>query len=111
MRTVKVLSAREAAEWVNDGDTIAICGCENVLSPEALLKALGERFEATGKPAGLTEIHPIIVGMGVERGLEHLARPGMIRRAIGSGFSYLKTSRYTQMLRDNLFEAHVVPMG
>lgn len=111
MKTVKVMSAREAAEWVNDGDTIAICGCENVLSPEALLKALGERFEATGKPAGLTEIHPIIVGMGVERGLEHLARPGMVRRAIGSGFSYLKTSRYTQMLRDNLFDAHVVPMG
>lgn len=111
MKEIQVLNARDAVEWINDGDTIAICGCENVLSPEALLKALGERFEETGRPAGLTEIHPIIVGMGAERGLEHLARPGMVRRSIGSGFSYLKNSRYTQMLRDNAFDAHVVPMG
>lgn len=49
--------------------------------------------------------------MGPDRGLEHLAHPGMVRRAIGSGFSYLKTSSYTQMLKDNAFEAHVIPMG
>lgn len=111
MKKVPVLSAAEAARLVNDGDTVVICGCENVLSPETLLKALGERYRETGAPRGLTEIHPIIVGMGVERGLEHLAQPGMVKCAIGSGFSFLKTSRYTQMLKDNAFEAHVVPMG
>jgi propionate CoA-transferase len=111
MKKVTAITAAEAARLVNDGDTVVICGCENVLSPETLLKALGDRYRETGLPSGLTEIHPIIVGMGVERGLEHLAQPGMVKRAIGSGFSFLKTSRYTQMLKNNAFEAHVVPMG
>ncbi|WP_213767437.1 CoA-transferase [Caballeronia sp. dw_19] len=111
MKKVEILSAEQAACLVNDGDTLAICGCENILSPETLLKALGERFAQTGAPRDLVEIHPIIVGMGVGKGLEHLAQPGMVRRAIGSGFSYLKTSRYTQLLKDNAFEAHVAPMG
>lgn len=111
MKKVSVLTAGEAAGLVNDGDTIVICGCENVLSPETLLKALGDRYRTSGAPRDLTEIHPIIVGMGVDRGLEHLAQPGMVKRAIGSGFSFLKTSRYTEMLKANAFEAHVVPMG
>jgi propionate CoA-transferase len=111
MKKVTLMTAAQAAGLVNDGDTVVICGCENVLSPETLLKALGDRYRETGTPKGLTEIHPIIVGMGVDRGLEHLAQPGMIKRAIGSGFSFLKTSRYTGMLKDNAFEAHVIPMG
>ncbi len=111
MRRVEFLSPMQAAELVHDGDTIVVCGCENVLAPNTLLQSLGERFEATQAPRDLTEIHPIIVGMGPGLGLENLAHPGMVRRAIGSGFSYLKTSRYTQMLKDDLFEAHVVPMG
>jgi propionate CoA-transferase len=111
VKKVDILSAEQAAALVTDGDTIAICGCENVLLPDTVLRALGERFARTGSPRNLTEIHPIIVGMGPEKGLEHLAHPGMVRRAIGSGFSFLKTSRYTQLLKDNAFEAHVVPMG
>jgi len=111
MKKVQILSAEQAAALVQDGDTLAICGCENVLSPEALLRALGRRYQDTGAPRGITEIHPIIVGMGVERGLEHLAHPGLVRRAIGSGFSFLKTSRYTQLLKEDAFEAHVAPMG
>src|SRR5690606_34549493 len=69
------------------------------------------RFAASGSPRNLTEIHPIITGMGPGLGLEHLAQPGMVRRAIGSGYSFLKTSRYTELLKQNAFEAHVVPMG
>jgi propionate CoA-transferase len=111
MKFVNIITADDAVGMVNDGDTIAICGCENVLSPDTLLKALGARFSATGSPRGITEIHPIIVGMGEGRGLENLAHPGMVARAIGSGYSYLKTSRYTALLKENAFAAHVVPMG
>lgn len=111
MKKVSIISAAQAAELVEDGSTIAICGCENVLTPDTLLRALGERHQRTGAPRDLTEIHPIIVGMGEQRGLEHLAHPGMVRRAIGSGYSFLKTSRYTELLKQDAFEAHVVPMG
>ena len=111
MRYVNTISAAEAVAMVRDGDTIAICGCENVLTPNVLLRALGERFINTGSPRAITEIHPIIVGMGEGKGLENLAHPGMVARAIGSGYSFLKTSRYTELLKNNAFAAHVVPMG
>lgn len=111
MKKVDVLSAADAAGLVRDGDALLICGCENVLAPNTLLRALGDRYQATGAPRDLTEIHPIIVGMGEGLGLENLAHPGLVRRAIGSGYSYLKTSRYTAQLKSDAFEAHVLPMG
>lgn len=111
MKKIAVVTAADAAELVRDGDTVAICGCENVLSPDELLRALGERFARTGSPRGLTEFHPIVVGMGKGRGLENLAHRGLVSRAIGSGYSFLKTSKYTNLLKDNAFAAHVLPMG
>src|SRR4051812_11332518 len=109
MKKVDVLSAAEAAELVQDGDALLICGCENLLSPNSLLHALGDRYQATGAPRGITEIHPIIVGMGEGLGLENLAHPGLVKRAIGSGYSYFKTTRYTKLLKEDAFEAHVLP--
>lgn len=111
MRPVKIITADEAADLVPDGGTLAICGCENVLAPNELLRALGDRYQRTNSPKGITEIHPIIVGMGEGKGLENLAYPGLVGRAIGSGYSFLKTSRYTELLKQDAFEAHVVPMG
>jgi len=111
MKPVNVITMAQAAELVQDGDTLAICGCENVLAPNELLAALGRRFAETGTPMAITELHPIIVGMGEGQGLENLAHPGLVARAIGSGFSYLKSSHYTRLLKDNGFEAHVMPMG
>ena len=111
MKKIDVMTAQEAATLVSNGDTLLICGCENVLLPNTLLRALGDRYKATGSPRDITEIHPIIVGMGEGMGLENLAHHGLVKRAIGSGYSYLKTSRYTELLKDNAFEAHVLPMG
>ncbi|MCM3716505.1 acyl CoA:acetate/3-ketoacid CoA transferase [Alkalihalobacillus oceani] len=111
MKKVKIVSAAEAVNLVKNGDTVAVCGCENILTPETILSALGERYRKTGEPHNLTEVHPIIVGMQPNTGLEHFAQKGMVKRAVGSGFSYLKTSEYTSMLIENQFEAHVLPMG
>ncbi|MBZ9603284.1 CoA-transferase [Phyllobacterium chamaecytisi] len=111
MKIVKILTAGEAAELVSDSNVLAIGGCENVLAPEALLSALGQRFVDTGSPRNLTELHPVVVGMGEGRGLESLAHRGLVARAIGSSFSFLKTSKYTALLKEDAFEAHILPMG
>lgn len=52
----KVVSASDAVELVRSGDTIAVSGFVAQGSPEAILKALGERFDADvkGKPHSLT---------------------------------------------------------
>jgi len=108
---LKVVTAKEAVKLINNGDTIAVCGCENLLLPEKILKTLEERFLSTGEPKNLTEFHTVIYGMGQGLGMENFAHEGMIKSSIGSGFSYLKTSRMSQMLREDKIHAYVLPMG
>ena len=101
----KIISRQAAAELVNDHDTVVVCGCENLLLPDRILSALEERYISTGHPCGLTDIHPVIYGMGEHCGLEHFAHEGFLSRSIGSGFSYLKSSRMSQLVRENKLEA------
>lgn len=107
----KIMTRQEAAELVKDRDTIVVCGCENLLLPDRILSALEERFVSTGHPRDLMDIHPVIYGMGENCGLEHFAHEGFLARSIGSGFSFLKTSRTSQLVRENKLEAYVMPMG
>lgn len=107
----KVVSVEEAIASIADGSTVTVCGCENILLPEYLLANLEKRFLETGHPRDLTEIHTVIHGMGVGLGLEHFAHDGMTKKVIGSGYSYLKTSKMTSMIRENKIPAYLIPMG
>ena len=107
----KIVSAREAVDTIRDGSTIAVCGCENIIVPEKVLSELEKRFLETGHPRDITDIHAVTYGMGVGLGLEHLSHEGLLRHSIGSGFSYLKTSKMAALVRENKIQAHVLPMG
>ncbi len=109
--TDKVVSFEQAVSWIEDNSTVLVCGIENIMLPDRTLKALEDRFLTDSHPSGLTEIHTTIHGMGEGVGLERFAHPGMVKRVIGSGFSFLKTSKMTAMLRENQVEAYVIPMG
>ena len=37
METKKIVSAKEAAAAIEDGSTVVVCGCENILLPDYLL--------------------------------------------------------------------------
>lgn len=107
----KVISFEEAANFVQDGNTVMICGCENLLVPDTAISYVEKRFLETGHPRGLTTFFPIIFGMAVDFGLEHFAHEGMTETVISSSFSYLKTSRMTQLLKDNKINGYEMPMG
>ncbi len=107
----KVVGVEQAIASIEDGSTVAVCGCENILLPEYLLSHLEKRFLETGHPKDLTEIHTVIHGMGVGLGLEHFAHQGMTKLVIGSGYSFLKTSQMTTLIRGNKIPAYLVPMG
>lgn len=106
-----IVTAKEAVASIQDGSTIAVCGCENILLPDYLLQHLEERFLETGHPRDLTEMHTIIHGMGPGLGLEHFAHEGMTKKVIGSGYSFLKTSKMTALIRENKIPAYIMPMG
>jgi acyl CoA:acetate/3-ketoacid CoA transferase len=81
-----------------------------------VLKALGERFDREQHPRRLTMLHPIAAGdmFGI-RGVDHIAKPGLIARIIGgsypSGPSTSDPPRIWQMLGSNEVAAYNVPSG
>ncbi|MFN4170937.1 MAG: acyl CoA:acetate/3-ketoacid CoA transferase [Pseudorhodobacter sp.] len=83
----KLKSAEEAVRLIDDGATVAVNSSSGLLCPDAVLAALGARFQAEGAPRGLTTIHPIAAGdMFGTKGVDHLAQPGMIARIIAGSF-------------------------
>jgi acyl CoA:acetate/3-ketoacid CoA transferase len=138
----KVISASDAAALVRDSDTICVSGflCQGmetqtetwhilnecsyvnyfrfwyVGAPEAVLKALGERYSDTSSPNKLTLLFGGGVGDGCHRGLNHLAKtkeaedvPPMLRRTIGSMYGLLP--KIGQLALSNVVEAWTLPLG
>ena len=46
METKKIVSAKEAAAAIEDGSTVVVCGCENILLPDYLLEQMTEKQAA-----------------------------------------------------------------
>jgi acyl CoA:acetate/3-ketoacid CoA transferase len=86
------------------------------MCPDSVLRAIGERFAATGAPQRLTTIHPIAAGdMYGIAGMDHLAQPGLLRRVMAgsypSGPSTMPPPRIWQLIRNNEVEAYNLPSG
>ena len=112
----KIISATEAAKLIGNEAKVTVSSSSGLCCPDAVLKAIGERFEAESRPLGLTLIHPIAAGdmYGVP-GMDHLAKPGLIARTIAgsypSGPSSLEPPRIWQMIGRNEVAAYNIPSG
>lgn len=108
------LSAAQAAALVRSGDTVAVCGVVSLLSTEAVLQALEDRFTKTAEPRDLSVITPCRTGWlapGRTTGLEHFAAPGMVRRLIASSYNVRDTPRLLDAVVGNRIATYVLPMG
>jgi acyl CoA:acetate/3-ketoacid CoA transferase len=112
----KIVSAADAVKVIADDAVVAVNSSSGLNCPDAVLKALGERFGQDGSPRNLTMIHPIAAGdmFGI-RGVEHIARKGLIGRIIGgsypSGPSTSDPPMIWQLLGANEMPAYNVPSG
>ncbi|MFW2365152.1 MAG: 3-oxoacid CoA-transferase, partial [Desulforhopalus sp.] len=69
-----IISAREAADFIKDGVTVAIGGAgAGHAVPDGLMQGLGERYEQTGGPRKIRVLHPCGIGDNDCRGMNHLA--------------------------------------
>ena len=112
----RILSAAEAASLIKDGATVTVNSSSGLCCPDHMLKAIGERFEREGHPRDLTMLHPIAAGdMYGVKGIDHLARPGLIGKIIAgsypSGPSSSEPPLIWQMVGKNEVAAYNVPSG
>ncbi|MDE2237617.1 MAG: acyl CoA:acetate/3-ketoacid CoA transferase, partial [Elusimicrobia bacterium] len=102
-------SAEAAAQLIDDGSTVAVTGFRFAGSPEEILKALGQRHAQRQQPQNITIVFSSAQGDSDSRGLDHLARPGLLKRAIGGFFGV--TPKLTRLIMDEQLEAYNLPQG
>ena len=111
-----VMSAADAVALIDDGSIITVSSSSALGCPDAVLKAMGEQFAATGSPARLTTIHPIAAGdMYGVKGIDHIASPGQLQRVIAgsypSGPSSMEPPLIWQRIAEDSIEAWNLPSG
>ncbi len=112
----KVISADEAAALIPDGAIVTVSSSSGLGCPDAVLAAIGRRFEESGHPRGLTTLHPIAAGdMYGIRGIDHIAREGLLSTVIGgsypSGPSSSEPPEIWKLLGAEKVAAYNVPSG
>ena len=112
----KVVSASQAVSHIRDGAVVTVSSSSALGCPDLVLKALGERFDETGHPRGLTTLHPIAAGdMYGVKGIDHIAKDGLLARVLAgsypSGSSNLPMPEIWKMIVEDRIEAYNVPSG
>jgi len=105
----KIVSTAEAIAIIRDGDTIACSGFVGSGTPEELIGALEKRFTETASPRDLTLVFAAAPGDGKDRGLNRLARDGMVKRAVGGHWGLVP--KLSAMAVDGRIEAYNLPLG
>ncbi|MTH99052.1 acyl CoA:acetate/3-ketoacid CoA transferase [Roseibium sp. RKSG952] len=112
----KIVSAEGAVARIRDNAVVTVSSSSGLGCPDAVLEALGNRFEREGHPRNLTTLHPIAAGdMYGIKGVDHIARDGLLSTIIAgsypSGPSSLPMPDIWRMVVENRVAAYNVPSG
>ncbi|SDG34770.1 propionate CoA-transferase [Limimonas halophila] len=105
----KIVSAQEAVAIVGDGDTVATSGFVGIGTPDELLAALAQRHADDGHPRDLSLVFAAGQGDGKERGLNRLARDGLLKRVIGGHWGLIP--HVAELALAERIEAYNLPQG
>ena len=107
----KIISAREAVALIPDGAAVALGGFGSYCGPDALLEALGRRYEESGHPVGLTVVTGVCTGDNrqSELGMNRIAKQGLIDTIVAAHLG--NSPRISEMAASNQAAAYLLPLG
>ncbi|WP_185646535.1 acyl CoA:acetate/3-ketoacid CoA transferase [Burkholderia sp. Bp9143] len=105
-----------AASLIRDDDVVTVSSSSGLGCPDAMLAAIGARFDAEAHPRNLTLLHPIAAGdMYGIKGVDHIAKRGLIGAIVAGSFpsgpSSLPMPDIWRMVVDNQIRAYNLPSG
>jgi acyl CoA:acetate/3-ketoacid CoA transferase len=106
----------EAAALIPDNATVTVSSSSGLGCPDAVLAAIGRRFDQSGHPRSITTLHPIAAGdMWGIKGVDHIAKPGLLAKILGgsypSGPSSAEPPAIWTMVTGNEIPAYNIPSG
>lgn len=108
----KIITAKEAVQFIQDGDTIGINGFGFGFGfAEEIAKAIEERYIEKKAPQNLTLLFASGCGDGGygDFGLNHLSHLGLLKRVIGGHLGL--SVKLSDMIANNQVEAYNFPQG
>lgn len=105
----KITNIRHAVSLVKNNDVLVSSGFVAQGCPESLLRGLGEHFAETKSPKDITLLFGGGPGDFQDKGLNHLAKPGLLKMAIGAHYGQIP--QVAKMVLNNEIAGYSLPLG